>query len=539
MLIKRHKPLFNVRFRDDKRYPILRLDVTHPFPTLTVVRRFEKDGALYYGPYTSSRTMRTILRVIERYFPLRRCNGEPGSQDRECLNYQIKKCPGVCRGHVSAADYADTVKQVQLLLAGRNDELIYRLESEMREFSEALNFEAAALKRDQLKAVKNISGGRRLLLPRPVDMDVFAFESRQSSAYAEIMLIRAGMVSGNVHLHLDLDNPIPLNRIADHFMTHYYREGAPLPRLVLCNTEPASRDILERFLTEMAGRKTTIRVPRKGIHASLLRLATSNLKLHRQADERTRSTDAGLLALKKRLNLPRAPLRIEAVDISESQGKHAVGSVVSFENGKPQRDRYRRYRIQSETATSDVDRIREVMTRRLKRKRLPEWSLPDLFLIDGGKPQLNAACAVARELGLDDLRIIGLAKARNNRKKEGIFLSDGTEINPPPDDPALLYLDAIRDEAHRFAITYHRTLRARAQLRSQLSGIPGIGPHRRKLLLEAFGSVDRLKKAAVEDIAAVPGFGRKTAAAIKNALDSKLSRSVRKNPGPAEPPEPG
>jgi len=410
---------------------------------------------------------------------------------------------------------------VQLLLSGRNDELIHRLESEMRDFAESLNFEAAALKRDQLKAIKNISGGRRLLLPRPVDMDVFAFERGKNSAYAEILLIRAGMVSGNVHLHLDLEDEIPLDVIADHFITHHYHEGAPLPRLVLSSIEPASRKILEQFLSDLAGRKTTIRVPGKGIHLSLLRLARSNLKLHRQADERTRATDEGLAALQNLLNLPGPPLRIEAIDISESQGKHAVGSVVSFENGKPQRDRYRRYRIRSETATSDIERIREVFTRRLKRKRMHEWSLPDLFLIDGGKLQLNAACAVARELGLESLRIISLAKARNNRRNEGVFLPDGTELQPSTDDPALRYLDTIRDEAHRFAIAYHRNLRDRSLLRSQLTGIPGIGPHRRKMLLDAFGSVNTLKSAAVEDIAAIPGLGKKMAENIKRTLNGE------------------
>ncbi|MBN1297761.1 excinuclease ABC subunit UvrC [bacterium] len=521
-LIKRHKPLFNVRFRDDKRYPILRLDIADPFPTLTVVRRAVRDGALYFGPYTSSKIMRTILRVIERYFPLRRCIGNPIERSRECLNYQIRKCSGVCQGHIDAATYAETVRQVQLLLSGRNDELLHTLESEMRTFSEKLNYEAAAMKRDQLKAIRNISGGRRLLLPRPIDIDVFAFTCSQTTGYAEILLVRAGMVSGNVHLFLDLDEPLPEADLADYFLTHYYNNGAPVPRIILCSHTPRSGGILEDLLLQLAGRKVFIRHPVKGVHASLIRLASSNLKLQTQSDRKVRAAIEGPLAVQRLLRLPEVPLRIEAIDISESQGKYAVGSVVSFENGVPQRNRYRRYRIQSGDAVSDVDRIREVMLRRLKRKNLPEWSLPDIFLIDGGKAQHGAASCVAESAGLT-IPIIALVKARNKRTREGIFLPDGSEQQPEPEDPALRYLDQIRDEAHRFAITYHRELRERSLLRSVIMEAPGIGPQRRKILLDRFGSLEAIRQATVEKIAELPGFGK----TIANHVVDFIQRTER------------
>lgn len=527
-LIKRHKPTFNVRFRDDKRYPILRLDMTDDFPTLSVVRRAENDGALYYGPYTSSRIMRTLLRVVERYFPLRRCSGPVvNHNDRECMNFQIKKCPGVCSGHVNQKDYASTVHQVQMLLAGRNDELVHLLELEMRDHAENLNFEAAAIKRDQLKAVQNVSGGRRLLLEKPVNIDVFAFDATPQTGYAEILLVRSGMIAGSVHLHMDLDVKTSLGELAYHFITHYYHNGAPVPKYILTSNEPDNRMILESYLKSSSGRAVTIKIPRKGIRSSLLRLANSNLQLQKQADIQTRSRSKGPSALKKLLNLRRTPIRIEAIDISESQGKNAVGSVISFANGKPERDRYRRFRIKDADANSDTDRIREVFRRRLKRSKSLKWNLPDLFLIDGGKPQLNSAIKVAADLGHQDVTIISLAKARNNREREGIFLSNGQEFTPPPDHPAVLFLDAIRDEAHRFAITYHRELRARSLLRSRLMDIPGIGPQKRKQLLDHFTSIENILVAEVEDITKVDGFGRKTAQLVYNYLKRHHSRQKK------------
>jgi len=521
MLIKKHKPQFNVRFRDDKRYPILKLDTSNEFPTLTVVRKFVNDGALYFGPYTSSRTMRGVMRVIAQYFPLRRCSGKLSHRERECLNFQMKKCAGACTGKISKSNYNEIVREVQLLLSGKNDELIHKLELEMADYSECLNFEAAAIKRDQLKAVKNVSGGRRLLLQTPIDIDVFSFTSTEETGYCEILLIRAGMVSGSVHLHLDLDTKTNNRLLADHFVTHYYSMGAPIPDLVISQCHPLSQKLLETFLSERCGRSAKIKVPHKGIYASLLRLARSNLMIHKQMDVSTRTRKQGPVAVQKLLELEKAPTRIEAIDISENQGKFVVGSVISFKNGKPEKDRYKRYRIRSESATSDIERIHEVVYRRLKRRNKHQWDLPDLLLIDGGKLQLASALAAAKSLNLHSINIISLAKARNNRSKEGIFLATGEEIVPDPDDPALRYLDSIRDEAHRFAITYHRELRAKSLLKSSLMEIPGIGKQRRKDLLESFGSIKTLREANLPEIVKTPGIGMATAKTIKNYLNAE------------------
>ena len=518
MLIKKHRPPFNIRFRDDKRYPILRLSVQEDFPTLTKVRRFEKDGALYFGPYTSGKTLRSVLQAIDKYFPLRKCQGILNRQERGCLNFQMKKCPGICRGNVSYEEYRHTVNQVQLLLSGRSDELIHQLEQEMMTFSEQLNFEAAAVRRDQLEGIRNISGGRKLLFPKPIDIDVFAFEHTDIEGHAEILFIRSGMLSGNAHVRLQLDQPLPLEKIAEHVMVHYYGKQPPIPTTVLTSCLPDEAETIESYLKTLSGRRVRILCRTRGLQARLIRLAASNLKLHRSIDSYLPPISDTIHALQSLLELGKPPLRIEAIDISESQGKHAVGSVISFFNGQPEKSRYRRYKLTSDSAKSDIDRIRQVFRRRLTGSVSTRQEPPDLFLIDGGFLQLNAALDVLIELELNHIPVISLVKARNNRQNEAIFLRDGTEIILDPDQQVTLYLDRIRDEAHRFAITYHRLLRDKAMLRSTLTSIPGIGPSTRKALLKYFGSVDAIKAASIKEISAIPGFGRRRAQKLKESL---------------------
>lgn len=518
MLIKKHRPAFNIRFRDDKRYPILRLSIQDDFPTLTKVRRFENDGALYFGPYTSGKTLRSVLRAIEKYFPLRQCQGTLNRLERGCLNFQMKKCPGICRGNISFEEYRHTVNQVQLLLSGRSDELIHQLEQEMMRFSEQLNFEAAAVRRDQLEGIRNISGGRKLLFPKPVDIDVFAFEHSDTEGYAEILFIRSGMLSGNTHVRLQLEQPIPLEKIAEHVLVHYYGKQPPIPGTVLTSCLPDEIETIESYLKTLSGRKVRILSRTRGLQARLIQLASSNLRLHKNMDAYSPPVSDTIKALQSLLSLSKPPLRIEAVDISESQGKHCVGSIISFFNGNPEKSRYRRYKLTLDPGKSDIDRVRQVLRRRLAGSESTSRALPDLFLIDGGSLQLNAALNVLIELGSGHIPIISLVKARNNRKNEAIFLRDGTEIILDPDQQVTLYLDRIRDEAHRFAITYHRLVREKAMLRSTLTSLPGIGPSTRKILLKYFGSVDAIKAASVKEISAIPGFGLRRAEKLKKSL---------------------
>lgn len=532
MLIKKHRPAFNVRFRDDKRYPVLRLSVQEEFPALTKVRRFEKDGALYFGPYTSGKTLRAVLRAIEKYFPLRKCQGTINRQHRGCLNYQMKTCPGICRGNVNKEEYRHTVSQVQLLLSGRSDELIHQLEQEMMAFSERLNFEAAAICRDQLEGVRNISGGRKLLFPKPVDIDVFAFECTDTEGYAEILFIRSGMLSGNAHMCLKLDQPAPLEKIAEHLMIHHYRRQPPVPSAVITNCLPAGHGTIESFLKMLSGRMVKIISRQRGVQARLIRLAASNLKLHKNTDHSKHAIPDSMEQLRLFLNLEHPPMRIEAVDISESQGKHIVGSIVSFFNGRPEKSHYRRYKLDIEPAQSDPDRIRQVLIRRFSGPDGSHRPPPDLLLIDGGRLQLDAALSELSGMNISHIPVVSLVKARNNRQKEGLFLKNGTEIVLNPGDPAVRYLDRIRDEAHRFAITYHRLLRDRAMLRSKLAGMPGVGPVSRKALLTHFGSLNAIRTASEEDITTVPGFGIRRARKLKKLFADQNNPDIRKKENP-------
>ena len=532
MLIKKHRPAFNVRFRDDKRYPIIRLDITDEFPSLSVVRNFTKDGALYFGPFTSGKIMRTVLRVIERYFPLRKCQGIPGKNARECLNYQIHKCSGVCQGHIDKEEYNRIVNKVNLLLSGRNDELVQRLEREMYSYSESLNFEAAALRRDQLEAVRNISGGRKLLLPRPVNIDVFAFETTETTGYAEVLLIRSGMLSGNVHLYLSLDQPTPVEKVSDHLMTHYYQKKPPVPDFVLTNVIPGSKPTIEAWLKALSGRAVKISTKQRGIHSRLIRLSESNLRLHKKNDQYKVSATENAQALKSLLNLNKLPVRIEAIDISEGQGKYVVGSIISFYNGKPDKSQYRRYKIRDIRITSDPDRIREVLKRHLANLHIQNRTIPDFILVDGGLLQFRAAQTTVSESCFPKIPVVALVKERNNRKQESIFISGSHEILLDKDNNAVKFLDRIRDEAHRFAITYHRVLRDKSALKSELLTIKGIGNSRIKELLDHFGSLEKLREASISEISSVHGFGTVRATTVYNHFKQVTNKmgDVHKNP---------
>jgi excinuclease ABC subunit C len=517
MLIKKHRPPFNVRFRDDKRYPIIRLDVKDEYPSLSVVRKLDKDGALYFGPFTSGKIMHKILRVIERYFPLRKCTGSLLRKGmRECLNYQIQKCSGVCQGNINKTDYNRIVQQVHLLLSGRNDELIQRLERDMYSYAESLNFEAAALRRDQLEAVRNISGGRKLLLPRPVNIDVFAFDRTDRSGYGELLLIRSGILSGNVHLNLTLDQPTSAEQVAAHLMTHYYQKQPPVPDIVLSNVLPDSKHTIESWLKTLSGRTVRISKKTRGIHAKLIQLSESNLRLYKKTDQMKTSASDYAKALKNLLRLDVFPKRIEAVDISELQGKYVVASIVSFYNGKPEKSRYRRYKIRDTVSTSDSDRIGEVLKRRLSNMDTQNTVVPDLFLIDGGLLQFRAAHESVTESGFPNIPVVALVKARNQRSQEGLFMSGGLEITPDKDDAGLRFLDRIRDEAHRFAITYHRSVRDKSALKSELLNVKGVGSQRIKVLLKHFGSLEKIRAASISEISSVQGFGSVRATTVYN-----------------------
>lgn len=518
-LIKQHRPPFNIRFRDDKRYPLIRLGILDPFPTLSVVRLARKDGALYYGPYTSARSMRAVLKIIDRYFPLQKCKNaaDPGKHS-PCLHFQMKRCPGVCRGMVTRDQYLRTVRKVQLLLEGRSDELINQLSGQMQDHAAKLDFENAARLRDQIQSVQRISTHRQLLLPKPINMDIFAIGKHGGTVMGETIYVRRGIISGNRQTFIDPPEDIPNSRLMSAFLIQHYNQGIPVPVEIIVSDVPENLPGILRTLHRLSGRKPHIHRPLRGRKVRLLHLAETNLNNRMLTREVGQSDSRELESLMELLNLSRVPERIEAVDISESGGRNIVGSVVCFKNGKPEPSRYRRYRIRSTENADDCSSIYEVMKRRLKRAGEKGWELPDLFVIDGGKGQLNAAVAALSDSHHRDTAVVSLAKIRNNRRTEGVFLPSGREINPDVSSPAAHCLDRIRDEAHRFTIGYHRKLRHEKSLKARFREIPGVGPYRRKLLLDHFKTLDKIRKATVQELARLPGIGPETAGRIRKAM---------------------
>ena len=519
VLIKKHRPDFNIELKDDKRYPIIRLNPKEKYPALTVVRRCENDGALYYGPYTSARSMRIVLKLIDKHFPMRKCKGAFLRNQRVCLNYEMKRCPGICLGSVSPEDYSNTVSQVRMLLEGKSDLLAHSLTIKMNEAAANLEYEKAAAFRDQLQAVIQISRGRKLMTSKPMDLDVFAAEIFEKFAVGIILFIRAGVISGKREQILEAPEGSTADDVMERLIIRHYNMGAPVPREILVNRLPSNLVSIETFLRSKNRCNILIHIPVRGYKTKLMRLAMTNLKHKIAASNLPKILGPDELeALKTLLAIQKRPSRIEAIDISESQGRHAVGSVVSFLNGKPEKNRYRRYKIRDAASMDDLSRINEVFRRRLERSGEENWELPDLFLIDGGKNQLNAAIAALQNFRHKEITIISLAKVRKNRRMEGIFLQSGQEINADQNSPAIKLLDRIRDEAHRFAITYHRKLRHDASMETRLLDIPGVGPYLKKNLLEHFGNLQKLKDAPLEDLTQVKGVGIRIAQIIKKAL---------------------
>ncbi len=522
-LIKKHRPRYNVVFKDDKTYVNLRLNTDHAFPRLTVVRRPRRDGATYFGPFASAGSVRQTIRTIGRIFPMRTCtDAELASRTRPCLYYYIKRCPAPCVGRVSAQEYADTVKRVTMFLKGRNHELLKMLRDRMDLQSAERRYEAAARTRDQIHALQRVIERQRITSPQRAERDVFAAHQREERLVIQSLAVRDGEVSGGETFSFGSaleDTPVHLAS----FLNQYYQGGAQIPDEILLAGEIPGADALAKLLSDRAGRAVHIVVPRRGERADLVALATRNALVAFDEGRGGERNHELLEDLKELLSLEHYPRRIECFDISNIQGTRAVGSGVVFIDGEPVKGAYRKYKIRTVEGSDDTAMMREVLERRVSRG-LKEGDLPDLLMVDGGRGQLNVALDVLQRLGADAVSAIGIAKVRGagNRKIRGqerihlpghedSILLDGAS-------PALFLLERIRDEAHRFAISYHRTLRSRAMGESRLDSIPGVGQVLKQRLLAEFGSVERIRKAPLDVIAAVPGVSRRRAQAIKDAL---------------------
>ncbi|MBI2374233.1 MAG: excinuclease ABC subunit UvrC [Deltaproteobacteria bacterium] len=528
-LIKKHEPRFNVIWRDDKQYLCLRVDPSHELPRVEVVRNLGKDGARYFGPYHSATAARQTLRVANRFFQLRTCRDSTlYNRKRPCLEYQIGRCPAPCVLEIDRADYARNVEDVLLFLEGKGEALVRRLEERMWTAAETEAFEAAARLRDQIGAVKKTLEPQHVALATLRDQDVVGHHRFAEDICVAVISVRAGRMT-NVDSHvfeaLGFDDGAQL----ESFLLQYYAERTELPEEVVVPMELEGADALAELLGERRGKKVSVVWPRRGERARVLELAEENARHAYEERQKKRDRIENVLdGLKKKLHLGRLPVTMECFDISHFQGGIIVGSKVRFRDGQPEKKGYRRYRLRLGEAQDDFASMYEVLTRRV-RQGLEDGDLPELFVIDGGKGQLNAARAAIDDAGARDVQLVSLAKSRFGgetlegelkRSPERVFLvgkKDPIVLRAASGE--VLLLARIRDEAHRFAITYQRKLRTDRGLASALDEVEGIGPKRKRALLRELGSVEKLRTSTVEELTKIKGIS----ASIAQRLVAKLS----------------
>lgn len=563
-LIKKHKPRFNVNLRDDKNYLVLRLDPAAPWPRLEVVRQLRDDGAHYFGPYHSASSCRYALRVVNRHFQLRTCTDHVlQTRRRPCLQHQIKRCPAPCVLPVDRDEYAEQVRDVRLFLDGKKDELMERLRTRMMAAAKSLNFEAAATVRDQIRALENTLQEQRVVSGDFADQDVVGFYREGLALEIAVISIRGGQMSGARNFSF-AGQEFPDAELLSTFLGLYYDLNPAPPSEVLLPFSIEDAELKSEWLTELArgggGRRVTLHVPQRGPKADLVSLAQKNAAAA-FASRRNAQKDAEetMALLQRRLRLPQLPRAIECYDISHVQGTDAVASMVVFIDGKPDKSRYRTFKIKHAAGAAgndDFASMYEVLSRRFRRAREAaeageqesSWRLPDLLVVDGGKGQLGMALAAARDVGIDTsagggLVIVGLAKARtdeatstsaaprarprrgrasisgegddDSRRPDRVFLPHAKDPIPiRPNSAEMFVLQQLRDESHRFAVTFHRAQRKRRTLRSSLSDVPGIGATRQRALLRHFGSLKKIRDASLEALTDVPGMSRAAAQAV-------------------------
>jgi len=522
-LIKVHRPRYNIVWRDDKTYISLRIDPAERYPRMSIVRvrARVKDKALYFGPYSSAGSVRETLRLLTKTFPLRTCTDAKmrSHTDRPCLQCQIKRCPGCCVNLISEQEYSEILGDAILFLQGRNKALITSLTEKMNDAAEKLDFEQAATTRDQIRAVERTIEKQRVVSRQSIDRDVFGLFREADEAQLSIMHIREGKLLESSSYPFSRVK-ISDDEVVSSFINQFYSSGRPIPREIILPVQIPEEGAFEEMLSERREKKVSIIHPRKGEKSKLLEMANKNAESALAARKDEQAVLAQTLDLmRKRLRLTRTPNRIECFDISNIGGNLAVGSMVTFTEGVKDSSSYRRYKIKTVAQPDDYAMIHEVLTRRLRRGK-ESGDLPDLMVIDGGKGQLNVARKALQDLQIEGVDVISLAKDKSDWQREK---SQGEKIYLPnrkdpiilrANSPILFLIQRIRDEAHRFAITYHKKLRKKAAFRSALDLLPGIGPKRKKELLKHFGSLKRIKEASVEHLASVPGMSRPAAETV-------------------------
>ncbi len=523
-LIKKHRPPYNVLMRDDKSYPYLCLTMRERFPRLLVTRRVRQDGNRYFGPFANSGAVWGTHQLLHRTFPLIPCgkvwDGEP--KQRPCLYYHMGRCLAPCAGLSNPDEYRQIAQQVALFLEGKGDDLIKQLTVQMEQAAENLEFERAAKLRDQIHALQEVLQRQKVVQPSGVNEDVIALVKDERGACVQMFFVRNGKLLGQRNFFLTEGAEENPNAIMNEFLKQYYQDAPEVPEKILLPYEITEAQIIAQWLRQKRGAGVEIRVPHRGEDAQLVEMAAHNAELALQSlrqelELKNEWLESATLELQEALNLPNPPQRIEAFDISNIQGIAPVGSMVVFEGGQPKKSDYRRFRIKwHPESPDDFAMMNEVITRRLREALSGDekWrTLPDLMLIDGGKGQLNAALEAIHALGFH-IPAVGLAK-----RHELIILPDTDEpLELPRHSKALQLLQRVRDEAHRFAVSYHRKLRDQRAVKSPLDEIPGVGPRRKRMLLRLFGSIDRIREASLEELASVPTMTRKLAQQVLDYL---------------------
>ena len=533
-LIKRHHPRYNVALKDGKSYPYCKLTVGEMYPRLVLVREKIDSISEYYGPYTSVKDARQVLKAVMTYFPLRTSKMllDGKKTYRPCLNFQMKRCLAPCQGDVSVEDYEKIVRQVRLFLKGRDQELLQELEKRMKQSSKKLEFEKSAQYRDQIQAMRRIFARQMVLDVQGKDQDVFNLYRESDSTGVQVLFIRNGRLLGTDFFFFEDSSEATNDNLLGQVLHRIYMpEGSIVPREILLPFEYSDRKLLEDALNQKSVRRIYVVCPQKGRKKELVSMAFSNAKVNLSEQRSRFAKNTNILKhVKHEIKLNRLPEVVEAFDISHLSGTMTVASMVCWKKNSPSNEDYRKYKINNISGPNDFASMKEVLTRRYSRTLAEGKNLPDLILIDGGKGQINIAAKVLTELGiLQKVDLIGLAKGRSERKRGRsrgknvdyeyvVKPNQKNEIRMHRNSDVLFFLQNIRDESHRFAIEFQRKLKRKNTLHSQIDDIPGIGPKRRRLLLKHFGSLTGLRHAALEEILQVPGIPEKLAKEIQSSL---------------------
>ncbi|MBQ9765081.1 MAG: excinuclease ABC subunit UvrC [Lachnospiraceae bacterium] len=534
-LIKEHRPRYNTMLKDDKSYPYIKVTVSEQFPRVLMSRNMKKDKSKYFGPYTNLTAVKDTLELVHKLFKIRTCNRNLPrdiGKDRACLNYHIKQCSAPCQGCISREEYMESVRKVMDLLNGKYDDIIKNLESSMYEASEKMDFETAAEYRDLMNSVKHIAEKQKITSDEDEDRDVIAMASDGEDAVIQVFFVRGGKLLGREHFHMDVGSGEERPQILAGFVKQYYAGTPFIPKELLLQYEIEDAELIEEWLTSRKGQKVYLKVPKKGQKEKLVELAEKNASIVliqdsekiKREEQRTRGA---LKYIAELLELDDIS-RVEAFDISNTSGFESVGSMVVYEDGKPKRNDYRKFKIKSVEGPDDYASMKEVLTRRFihgmdEQKLLEEKNIskemgsftkfPDLIMMDGGRGQVNIALGVLDELGLN-IPVCGMVKDDNHRTR-GLYYNN-VEIPIDRHSEGFKLITRIQDEAHRFAITFHRDLRSKKQVHSILDDIPQIGEARRKVLMKNYKSIDAIKEASISELEQLPGMNEKAATEVYN-----------------------